>query len=945
MKLRTSRHLLCVTVFGLPTLIGCKTVFAQDFGDGLASQKVVVTGSYLRRADVETPSPVQVISAEDLRNSGRTSVQEVLRDLTANGQGMLSQSFASAVASGGAGISLRGLSVGATLVLIDGHRMAPYPLGDDGQRSFVDVATLPFDAIERIEILKDSGSSAYGSDAIAGVVNIILKKSVVGGTISGDVGTSERGGGTLRRVAGLFGAGDLDADGHNGWLGVEYRAQDRIRFTDRRGLFTKTDFRSSGGDNITSGAHNPSVGGHPLSGTGYVTNPGGDIVGFMPGCDATKFAADQCTYGDTWHVIVPQTENLNVTGRWTQRVGREWQLSVQGSFFDSQAEQRLQPMTSFTTGFQGVAFGPGRVPMLLAPLPPTTIPSTNPSFPVGTGLNEGNLYYTFLDYGGFTTNTDARSTRAIADLQGRAGDWDVTASLGYTQVALEVRYFGAVQPAALQAALDSTTAPFLVGGHNSAEVLASIAPELHEHDTSRLTFAHLGMTRDLANLAGGPLSLAFGADDVHRSVHVRAPSAYEDGLVGYGTYYTIGAQDVASVYTELAAPVLKNLELEASARYDHYASSIGRVSPKAGIKFSPSPTLALVGTASRGFRAPGPAENGNSAQAFSYGATADPVLCPDGNPATVGNFPTQCNVALPGLLTTSRALRPEKSTAYSLGLVFEPSKDVGGRLELWSIRVDDQVVLGGTPTSVRGSNLAPIDQVQPDGSTALVVPPVAPIAYQAFNYVNANSTSTAGVDIDLHATHRLAGFGELRTTLTLSHTAKYDLTVDGATYHLAGTHGPASISGDTGNPRTRIQWVNTLVHGDWLVSATLNHVSSYGVTDPSSSAVTGVPEGNCLDALTNGGGRASHDFASALANGQIPTAVNCRVGSLTTVDLNGRYQFTKWLDIHATIQNLFGRGAPVDWATYGGNGSPYNSALHMTGEIGRYYTIGASLKW
>src|SRR3954449_6364091 len=119
---------------------------------------VVVTGSRIVHTDTDTPSPVQVISAVDLQESGYTSTQEVLKNLTANGQGTLSQSFSGAFASGAAAIALRGLNVGYTLVLIDGHRSAPYPIGDDGQRSFVDVADIPFEAIDRIEVLKDSAS-------------------------------------------------------------------------------------------------------------------------------------------------------------------------------------------------------------------------------------------------------------------------------------------------------------------------------------------------------------------------------------------------------------------------------------------------------------------------------------------------------------------------------------------------------------------------------------------------------------------------------------------------------------------------------------------------------------------------------------------------------------------------------------------------------------------
>src|ERR1700720_4756955 len=178
-------------------------------------QEIVVTGSHISRTDAETSSPIEIITAVELHQSGYTSVQDVLHNLTANGQGTLSQGFSGAFASGAAGIALRGLNVGSTLVLIDGHRMAPYPIGDDGQRSFVDIANIPFDAIERIEVLKDGASAEYGSDAVAGVVNIILKKSYQGASITADAGTSRYWDGNTYHGAFIVGAGDLVNDGHN----------------------------------------------------------------------------------------------------------------------------------------------------------------------------------------------------------------------------------------------------------------------------------------------------------------------------------------------------------------------------------------------------------------------------------------------------------------------------------------------------------------------------------------------------------------------------------------------------------------------------------------------------------------------------------------------------------------------------------------------------------
>src|SRR5215469_11406587 len=152
-----------------------------------ALQTVVVTGSIIKRTDFATPSPVQVMTSEDLQQSGYTSVSDVLRNLAANGQGTLSQSFNFAFAGGGSGVALRGLTVGGTLTLVDGQRMIPYPLSDDSQRNFVDITQIPFQVIDHIDVLKDGASAEYGSDAIAGVVNVVFKRTFTGATVTADV--------------------------------------------------------------------------------------------------------------------------------------------------------------------------------------------------------------------------------------------------------------------------------------------------------------------------------------------------------------------------------------------------------------------------------------------------------------------------------------------------------------------------------------------------------------------------------------------------------------------------------------------------------------------------------------------------------------------------------------------------------------------------------------
>ena len=180
---------------------------AGSSGSGTTLDTIVVTGSYIRRTNSESPSPVTTIDADEITKSGLNSIADVIRTVSADNSGTLSQAFSGAMAGGADGVALRGLTVDATLVLVDGHRMAAYPLSDDGQRQFVDIDSLPMAIVDRVEVLKDGASATYGSDAIAGVVNVILKKQFTGVDLSATAGSTDRGDGLSQRFAATLGDG------------------------------------------------------------------------------------------------------------------------------------------------------------------------------------------------------------------------------------------------------------------------------------------------------------------------------------------------------------------------------------------------------------------------------------------------------------------------------------------------------------------------------------------------------------------------------------------------------------------------------------------------------------------------------------------------------------------------------------------------------------------
>jgi iron complex outermembrane receptor protein len=911
--------------------------------------RVVVTGSYISRADKETPSPVQVITAEDIKKTGYTSVSDVLRDITSNGQGTLSQGFNRAFAGGASGISLRGLTVGATLVLIDGHRMAPYPLSDDGQRPFVDISNIPFDAVERIEILKDGASAAYGSDAIAGVVNVILKKSFVGTSVAADSGTSQAGGGATNHLSITQGWGDLDTDGYTGYASLEYRHQNAIMASQRTGHgWSTTDWSPQGGLNVSPGAVNDLVS-LPNTLTPYLYNPTGAGGGsnannfsFYPGCASlAALKANQCTFTDPWAQIQPETENINLLGSFTKKLGSDWEFNVKASMLESKDHVETTPAAYPHGSYAGnTALGPGVIPHQVGVINSFLVPA---NYPGNTTGSPARVYGYLTDIGGRVDDIDSKSYRLVGELTGTIGKWDVAFSAGYTKIDTNQAYSGYVDRAALYAALTSAN-PYKITGGNSAAANAAIAPHFGVTQTDELDFAEGRGTIELLKLDGGSLAGTIGTSFVHKKLNAPDAAEFASGQIPGNTAYALGQQNDAAAYFGLFIPVTKQLEFDAAGRFDHYDTYGNSSTPKVEFKYTPSDIITLRGTYSRGFRAPGSAENGTAGSSFGFNQVNDPLLCPGGNPKAAGNVAAYCLFGPAYVQTTTPNLDPEKSKSGTLGAILEPIKGWSTTLDYYTIEIDGQIVTaaslpGYVPNFVRG---VPQPQVISDGNggTYVGTPAYGQILYATSGYVNAGSTKTTGLDLNSSYRFNLGEFGKLKVALDWTHMISYDLTTGGVTYALAGTHGPTVISGDTGNPRNRAQLTLSYDKGPLNVTTTTNWIDSYSVLDPSTG-----PGANdtCETSLQN-----SNVY---FENTTYPTKY-CKVDSFVSTDLTLSYKFNKNLTVHGTVLNLFNAQAPIDAQTYGGtsiaaaNGNlPYNPSLHQAGAVGRFFSVGAAYKF
>ena len=184
---------------------------------GQQLERVEITGSSIKRIDAETALPVQVITREQIQKTGAANVEQLLQTISAvSSSGGLTAASASGATTGGiSAVSIHGLTSLRTLVLLNGRRIAPYGIGFTGDSVSVDVNSIPLAAIERVEVLKDGASAIYGSDAIAGVINFILRKDFTGVELTGEYGDTTQGGANFKRASGTVGFGNLDTDRFN----------------------------------------------------------------------------------------------------------------------------------------------------------------------------------------------------------------------------------------------------------------------------------------------------------------------------------------------------------------------------------------------------------------------------------------------------------------------------------------------------------------------------------------------------------------------------------------------------------------------------------------------------------------------------------------------------------------------------------------------------------
>ena len=934
------------------------------------NQEIVVTGSVFRRKDTETPSPVTIVTATQLAQRGITTAADAVMSLSSAGGGGLPSSFSAngAFAAGATGVSLRALTTDSTLVLQDGMRLTYYPLADDGARSFVDLNTIPDAVIDRVEVLKDGASATYGADAIAGVVNYIMKKQITGvtGTVEGGISQHKDDG--EQRITLTGGYGDLASQGFNVYISGEYQHNSALYNRDRGFPYNTGDLSGKLADdgvthdvnsNINGSGFQPTAGattsavvapaiettvgnilsGQQIAGTNaMVLNPAGCGSGTTSGAsNGDAYCTEDVV--NRFRAISPSETRLGVTSRLTVNVGDHAQAYLMGTYY-----QNHEVLPSYAGPVGTSAINPTSLLGLV--LPATLANGTiNPQDPYAnvidpaTGQRESAiLQYAFGGNPSYTSIT-TRNYHVSGGINGSFGDnWHYDVGGTYMHAVTDSKIHGAPNYEALINAIENGTYNFVNPNANSQSQLDALSPTIDATAKSSLWQVQGTITKDLFDLPGGPLQFAVSGQVRYEDLNDPTEDPLNTGAAAAADGVTFAAADINSFNAvghrynesgsfELDAPILKQIELDASGRYDHYSEGFSHFSPKIGVKFTPVRQVILRGTFSKGFRAPSIPETAGSVLGFTTYTVPDSVAAAHGNNGYVAPYSLGLNTA------GNPNLKPELSTSFTGGAVFDPTNWLTLSADFYHIK-KKHVIVGG-PDYGAALNDYYAGTALPTGYSVVLnaADPANPNAIRTVQivnspYENANSLITSGVDMSATVNYRIAPNIRFFSTVEGTWIQKYNIYTDNGVQHFAGTVGPYATTSASGTPRWRANWQNTLSISKWTLTATAYYTSGYrGTADDYNPVAAG--ENAC-------------DFAIATTTDAAGNSVpeKCHVKHFIDVDLVASYAVTSKFAVFANIYNVANAKAPFDPNTYGGVN--YNPAWSQAGIVGRYFKVGAN---
>lgn len=789
--------------------------------------RVEVTGSRIPRIDIDaiTPSPMTLITREDIEASGYQTLFELLRFQP----GMIGHHPVAVAADGGANFqqpfnvaattSLSALGPRATLFLVDGQRVANHALTSAELGGLTDLDAIPLSLVDRVEILRGGASAIYGADAIAGVVNIILRKRQKGGEVLIRYGLSERGDAGERRLS--LSHGFDTPRGGSGMLAADWFDREALA-GDARDWHTRDHSRDGLSDRRVWLGHY-----YRFLGLDNVLQPARAECGNAPAevIDADcRF--DQARYTD----LQPASRRLWLYGHLSEPMWEGATLELDLRYGEAQQELRRPPF------FGSVGLPPGH-------------PDRYRGFSVFSlflGPPETRLNYTFFELGPITSRTDNRTLDVGAALKGWRGDWAWDVSLSHHANRVVSRIDGQVS---LEEFLrpDNLDRYRLDGTPNAAELLAAISPTFTLRGEATLQQLSAGLEGPLFKLPGGVARLAVGGEFLRNGL-VNEPDARllkDDLALGTPKTARDDHRNSAALYTELGLPLRDNLQAELALRYDDPQDYGSRVSPKLGLKWSPHENLTFRATAATGYRVPSLFElrrpnvipesklvpASDALRPCLEEVIIDPLIR-----QVVGQLaPSYCRVDLGAFENPN--LVPETSRSHTLGMVWAPSPDFSLSFDHFRIRRDNEIAQG----NLLDSPEAFPESAQRDKDGRLV-------GIDSY-YQNIGRSDIRGWEAEMRWRVEAGDAGRLSLTAAVHHLSRVDRRVgDGRPFYDHAGYGAP-----TTNLLGSVQWAR----GNWTHTLALRARGPYQVGSP----VTGCPGGNRGRCRTPGRGVLDLDIA------------------------------------------------------------------------------------
>ena len=741
---------------------------------------MIVTGSTIPTAEEVGPNPVLTIDRDLIEKSGERTAEELIRNTTVAGpNGVPSSNNGVATTAGASSISLRGFDASSTLTLIDGRRVAPYPLGaGNGAQTFVDLNSIPRAAIESIEILKDGASATYGADAVAGVVNIKFRHDYRGAETNIEYGN------TLDKDSGeyaaslVFGAGD-DKTSVSGVLNFYHR---NSIFNRDRGYSSNTDTPSPNASPLNLRLSRAAV---LAAGVSPSDIPNQDtFFGHVPFFTNGEAPATDYAYTrlpsvffnfNAYSEALPDSERYGGFWNATHKIWGD-QLVVYADFFYQNVQTSYELAPTSTGAFQT----PGHIILAIPPHAPgptlggptyqdTEVPmgAFNPFNPFQQIISE-RTFARLFEFGNRFVNNQTDAYFSTLGLKGDKlfdGNWGYDAGFRYSQTKntststlVSASRFNRILNAAdpifdpTSSQFIGTTVPYNPFGDYRRPIATNALPVdfavIHPKsiDLSKLTTLDLSVyTTSLFNLPAGGVGLAFGGQFRRENLEQGPDEATLTGdIVGTSPgNFTKAGRKTYAFYAEARLPVFSPsyslpgfhaLEFTAAARFEEFRNNDTNVLvPKVGVRWQPfDESLTLRSTWGEGFHEPSLIE--------FFGSPSQSILGPFVNDPATGN---EIDPDVPFIIRSNPNLQPEDSRSFTAGFVYTP-KFVQGltiTVDLFDIESKGRVIIPSIPSvidrSVAGQSL-PLERVTRDANGEIVS---IELAYQ-----NAGSQKARGVD-------------------------------------------------------------------------------------------------------------------------------------------------------------------------------------------------------